>query len=282
MTFRTQIRILIGLIVCVSVLFPYALKSEGKGELQVSFLDIGQGDSIFIQSPTGRQMLIDGGRDKRVLEKLRQVMPFGDTSIDVVIGTHPDADHIGGLVDVLNNYEVGLVFEPGSSSDSKIYQTLEDMIQKKNVRRLLAQQGMIIDLGQGTHFNILFPDQDTTNWETNDSSVVGTLTYGTDSFMFNGDSPIKIEKYLISTIPRALDVDVLKLGHHGSRTSSSTEYLEATSPDIAIISAGKNNSYGHPHKEVLDNLKKLLIPYLNTADIGTITFVSDGKGIRRK
>lgn len=260
----------------------YATHASIKDTLSVSYLDVGQGDSIFIETKEGTQMLIDGGRDDRVLIKLKEVMPVGDTSIDIVIGTHPDADHIGGLVSVLKNYKIGMILEPGSSSDSKIYKALEDEISKDKINRVLARQGMVINLGDGATFKILFPDQDVTNWETNDSSVVGKLVYGKDSFLFTGDSPIKIEDYLLDTVPAELSSRVLKLGHHGSRTSSSTEYLKAVSPHVGIISAGLHNSYGHPHQETLGRLKELGIPYLSTTDKGTITFTSNGFGIVQK
>lgn len=246
--------------------------------MKVAFLDIGQGDSIFIQAPNGKQMLVDGGRGGLVLAELGKVMPFADRSIDVVIGTHPDADHIGGLVDVLDKYSVENIIEPGSTSKSKIYQTLENKIDEKKIAHILGRAGqrIILDKEKNVYFEILYPDvENVSHLETNDASIVGKLVYGNTSVMLTGDSPISKELHLVNTNPKILDVDILKLGHHGSRTSSSIQFLQATSPHLSIISAGLNNSYGHPHKEVLDKLKILNIPYLATYKGGTIICQSD-------
>ncbi len=246
-------------------------------ELHVDFLDIGQGDSIYIEAPNGAQMLVDGGRSSRVLSELGKVMPFGDKSIDVVIGTHPDADHIGGLVNVLENYSVGTMIESGGTSVSKIYLSLESKISNKKIPHILGRAGMrlILDAKAGVYFDILYPDMDVSHIPTNDGSIVGKLTFGNTSVMLTADSPINKELYLVNKNPEILNVDILKLGHHGSRTSSSLPYLKATSPALAIISAGLHNSYGHPHKEVLDNLAYLHIPYLATYIDGTIFCHSD-------
>lgn len=258
--------------------------NESNSVLQVSFLDIGQGDAIFIQTPNDIQMLIDGGRDERVLKRLNEIMPLGDNSIDIVLATHPDADHIGGLDDVIRAYDVGMFIEPGVSADTKTYESVFTSVKDEHSQHILGTRGMVITLDPENNitFAILYPYDDVTHWETNDASIVGVLTYGEDSFLLTGDAPIKTEYALDRISPELIDVDVLKLGHHGSRTSSSEEFLRITSPEVAIISAGKDNSYGHPHQEVLSTLKKLSIPYLATADQGTITFTSKGEGIRRK
>ncbi len=246
-------------------------------KLKVSFLDIGQGDAIYIKAPNGNDMLIDGGRDKKILTRLAEEMSFGDSAINVVVATHPDADHVGGLNYVLAKYTVGAVFEPGVSAKTKTYESLESTIATKKIPHLLARAGntIVLDKKNNVVATILYPDTEVTKWETNDASIVLKLTYGTTSVLLTGDSPVSKELYLVGKDKNILDVDVLKLGHHGSRTASSEAYLLATSPQIAIISAGKNNSYGHPHKEVIDRLKKLAIPYLNTADAGTINCVSN-------
>lgn len=247
-------------------------------QMTVAFLDVGQGDSIYIEAPNGAQMLVDGGRSSRVLSELSKVMPFGDKSIDVVIGTHPDADHIGGLVNVLDNYSVATMIESGGKSESKIYQSLQNKITTEKIPHILGRAGMriMLDAKSGVYFDILYPDiPDVSHMGTNDGSIVGKLTYGATSVMLTGDSPISKELYLVNKNPQVLNVDILKLGHHGSRTSSALSYLEATTPSLAIISAGKDNSYGHPHKEVLSNLSSLGILYLATYTNGTIVCQSD-------
>jgi competence protein ComEC len=265
-------------IIVIGILCWATYTNRKPNDLKVDFLDIGQGDAIYIEAPNGVQMLVDGGRSSRVLSELGKVMPFGDDSIDVVIGTHPDADHIGGLVNVIERYSVGKIIESGGKSSSKIYNSLESKIVEKKIPHILGRAGMriILDAKSGVYFDILYPDiPDVSTMETNTGSIVGKLVYGATSVMLTADSPIEKELHLVSKDPQILDVDILKLGHHGSRTSSSIEYLRATSPTLAIISAGKNNSYGHPHKEVLDKLSFLHIPYLATYTKGTIKCLSD-------
>ena len=274
----------LGILASVSIyLFTLSL-SVGDNKLKVYFLDIGQGDSIFIQAPNGNQMIVDGGPPTGALErKLGEILPFWDRYIDVVLMTHPDQDHIGGLVDLLKNYKAGVFIEPGVGSDNGVYQTLENEVNAEGIHKILARRGQRINLGGGVVFDILFPDRDTTGWETNRASIVGRLTYGNTSFLLTGDSPVEIEHYLVGLDKKlatsTLASDVLKAGHHGSRTSSSEEYVREISPQYAVISAGKNNKYGHPHKEVVDLFNSLNIPILSTIEMGTIIFESDGKNL---
>ncbi len=250
--------------------------------LKVVFLDIRQGDSIYIEAPNGAQMLVDGGRGAKVLGELSRLMPFGDRTLDVVVATHPDADHIGGLVDVFDYYEVANFIESGAISKSKVFQNLESKVEKENSKRLLGRAGtkVMLDEEKGIYFEILYPEvKDVSYWETNDASIVGKLVYGGTSVLLTGDSPTEKELYLARKNPEILDVDILKLGHHGSRTSTALGFLRATTPEVAIISAGQGNQYGHPHKEILDRLNFLKIPYLATYDSGTIVCTSDAVNI---
>ncbi len=274
-----QSRNLLFMSMCIVVFGIAALvlqpsTSDGQGKL--SMLNIGQGDSFLITAPSGAQLLIDGGKDSKVLTELVKAMPAGDHSIDVVIGTHPDADHIGGLGLVLDRYSVGLYMTTQAASDSQVFKDLNKALYDKHIPAYYAHTGMTIALDDITSFKILFPDRDTTGWETNTASVVGRLQIGKASAIINGDSPISIEHHLVQINPRDLNVDILKLGHHGSKTSSSEEYLKATSPTLALISAGVNNSYGHPKQEILDLLKKLKIPYVSTQQHGQVTLTTDG------
>lgn len=269
------------LLMCTFALVFSCTHSTSRMNATISFIDVGQGDSILIQSPSGKQMLMDGGRSKSVLSELENLLPYFDQSIDVVIGTHPDADHIGGLPYVVQEYEIGALFEPGSSSDSKIYTSLEKSVSDKKIPHLYARENMVIDFGDDSYFVFLFPNQDVHNWETNNSSIVGMYVYKDTSFLLTGDAPIATESYLIKKYP-TLTTDVLKLGHHGSRTSSSEAFLKSLHPGLAIISAGKGNSYGHPHQEVIERLSMLDIPSFSTIDFGTITLNSNGNTIKLK
>ena len=204
-------------------------------------------------------------------------MPFYDRSIDAVIATHPDADHIGGLSDILENFDVGLVMEPGVDSDTAVYAEFEDQVEKKSLQKTLARRGMRITLGKGAYLLILFPNVDVVGFDTNEASIVAKLVYGGTSFLLTADSPKNIEQYLTALSPESVDVDVLKIGHHGSKTSTSQELLGYASPLYAVISVSKDNQYGHPHKEVTDKLNELNIPILRTDERGTIKFKSDGE-----
>ncbi len=209
-------------------------------------------------------------------------MPFGDKSIDIVIATHPDADHIGGLPAVLDRYKVGLFLEPGVESDNTIDEALHARLKEKDITSFLARRGMVINFGDGARLTILFPNQDVSHWETNDASIVARLDYGESSFLLTGDAPVKTENILLKLDPKSVDTDVLKAGHHGSRTSTSLPFTQAVSPDYAVISAGKDNTYGHPHKEVLDILQKAGAQVVSTIDKGTIRFETDGQKLMLK
>jgi len=254
-------------------------KSSNNPYLKVVFLDVGQGDAIYIETPNKKQVLIDGGPDAKLLSSLSKVMPFADRSLDMIIATHPDMDHIGGFPLLLDNYKVTSIIENGTISKTEASSNLEEKIQKKKINKIIARRGMhiILDEKRNIYIDILFPDRDITNFESNDASIVGKLVYGESSFLFTGDASLYTENLIEwNEKDSTLQSDVLKLGHHGSRTSSSLLWLEKVDPDIAIISVDKNNKYGHPHQEVLDRLSSLRIPFLTTYEKGNIIFKTDG------
>jgi len=261
----------------------YAVFREDRhGILTISFLDVGQGDSIFIDAPSGRQVLIDGGPDRSVLRELGKLMPWWDRSIDVVIATHPDADHISGLVDVLQRYRVQYIFHPGVEKNTGPAESMLLSVAKEGAEEVYARRGQVIDLGSGAYLEILFPDRDVSDVETNTASIVARLVYGDTAFMLTGDSPLSIEKYLVQLDGKELRANVLKAGHHGSKTSSSEIFVGFVSPEYAVLSRGCDNSYGHPHAEVVALFARFEIPTLDTCDEGTITFVSDGQKVSRE
>ncbi len=281
--FRKYLPYVLILALFISLLYIWQLaytRSHTSNLLKVAFLDIGQGDAIFIEAPNGRQMLVDAGPGPIILQKLASVMPFGDRSIDVILATHTDADHIGGFPAVLDRYKVGQIIENGGSSETEIYENFEDQILKHKVGKVIATRGtrVVLDNKYNIYFDVLFPDRDVSGFiETNDGSIVGKLIYGSQSFMLTGDGTKYTENLIIhNETTDTLHSQVLKLGHHGSHTSTTELWLEKVHPDIAIISAGKKNRYGHPHKDVLDLLSKLGIPYLATYQKGTIVLKTDG------
>ncbi len=257
--------------------------SSNEGLLKVSFLDIGQGDATFIESPTGTQVLIDGGKSSTVLGKLQDVMGFFDRDIDMVVATHPDMDHIGGLIDVLDRYNVATILMTENMSETPAFATFLDRVKNEGAHIIYARRGQVFDFGSNTHgsttLTILFPDHDPTGLESNMSSIVARLVYGESEYMLTGDSPQEIETYLVSLGTSTLASDVLKAGHHGSRTSSAETFVTTVHPTYGIFSTGKDNSYGHPHKEVTDFFNSLGIVHKNTADEGTIFSESDGMDI---
>lgn len=274
--YRIRLFILVVLLLGTVLSLYVVFKEEKNGILTVSFLNVGQGDSIFIDAPNGNQMLIDGGPSKAVLRELSKVMPFYDRSIDVVLATHADQDHVGGLPDVLKKYRVNIFMESGVPGESSSYKELERKISSSplEIKKILARREMVVDLGGGVILQILFPDRDPTGMETNMSSIVAKLVYGKNKFLFTGDSPQTIERYLVSI--GGLQSDVLKAGHHGSKTSTSAEFVSAVSPAHAVISVSKDNKYGHPNKETLDTLSNFGAKILRTDELGTIVFKSDG------
>lgn len=253
-----------------------------SNSLRIYFLDVGQGDAILVDTPSHKRLLVDGGASRDVLSRIGESLPFDTDRIDVLVETHPDKDHIGGLPAVVEKYEIGVFLEPGVLSENTLDDELHKRLDERNVSKLLARRGMNINFGDGASLLILFPNQDVSNWETNDASVVAKLSYGNKSFLLTGDSSKKAEFILYGLNPSILDSDVLKAGHHGSRTSTSLLYAEAVSPEYAVISAGKDNSYGHPHQEVLDILNSLDTKIVSIALSGTITFETDGNELYLK
>lgn len=273
---------LLLVLIGISGLIWYAVISFERNELKIVFLDVGQGDAIYIEAPNGNQMIIDGGPDGSILRELGEVMPFFDRSIDVLMVSNPDADHFAGFVDVLERFEVGYVIEPGTKSETKVYALFEEKIKEEPASKIIVRRGMKIDLGSGVVFTVLFPDRDVSGVTPNDGSIIGKLTYGETSIMFTGDTTEKIEEYLVSLDGALLDSDLLKVAHHGSHTSSAEDFVRAVSPTAAIISAGEGNRYGHPHADVLNTFEKFGIEVFGTYEKGRVTILSDGVTIRVK
>ena len=254
--------------------------------LEVNFFDIGQGDAIFIETPQKHQILIDGGPGSTILEKLNKEMPFWDRSLDLIILTHPEHDHIAGLIEVLKRYKVDYILWTGVLKDTSEYQEWLEVIENKMTQGTqikIARAGQKIILSR-SDLDILYPFEYLEGKSVkniNNTSVVSRLIFGQNSFLFTGDIYQKVEKELLE---RDVNIDsgVLKIAHHGSKTSSGEEFLERVLPEIALISAGKDNSYGHPHQEVLEKLNKFGIKILRTDLNGDIKVVSDGLKFKTK
>lgn len=271
---RTKILILFALTCIVVIILFGAIRSIGRSsDLRVTFLDVGQGDAILI-SQGSKQILIDGGRDGGLLlERLGSFMPFWDRVIEVVVATHPDADHIGGLVPVFDAYSVGAFMWSGPG-DTELSGILEKKSEQASLGIIQSGKGAEIRFPSGALLRFLHPypgGQDT--YDTNDRSIVSELTYAGHSFLFTGDLSRREEKRIVTSGR----VDVLKVGHHGSKSSTSEVFLESIRPRDAVISVGKNN-YGHPSDEVLGSLGRIGAEILRTDRIGSVSYTcSRGK-----
>ncbi|HEY0907831.1 MAG TPA: MBL fold metallo-hydrolase [Candidatus Paceibacterota bacterium] len=271
-------KVVLATLTCVAFAVCIAYFMErNSGLLHVYFLDVGQGDAIYIRTPNGRDMLIDSGPNRAVVQRLSEVMPWYDKSIDVALETHPDADHIGGFPQILERYKIGVFVEPGVESANAVDDEIRSLRAEKAVAGEIARRGIRIDFGDGAHFDILYPDTDPSKMETNDASIIGRLVYGSTSVMLTGDAPKSVENRLHMLDGERLASTILKAGHHGSKGSSGESFVRAVGPLFGVISAGRKNRYGHPHKEVMDILAAGRVEVSRTDMEGTIGFVSDGK-----
>ena len=277
--------IVLGVLFCLNLIaWVVVFDLSRPQDLKVVFFDVGQGDSIFIETPQGHQILIDGGPSSAILEKLAKEMPFYDRTIDLIILTHPEHDHYFGLFEVLKRYEVENILWTGVIRDTAEYQEWINLIEKEGANLLIAEAGQKIILQKDPliFMEILHPFENLAGQEiknSNDTSIVTHLFFEDISFLFTGDIIKKVEAKLVEQ-GVDLDSEVLKVAHHGSKTSSSLEFLEAVSPEIAVIQVGKDNSYGHPHPEVLANLEQFGIYILRTDKDGDIKIVSDGSNFK--
>jgi competence protein ComEC len=250
--------------------------------LTLSFIDVGQGDSILVILPNTKTLLIDGGERQSSGKVLSTLQEHGLSHVDVVVATHPHADHIGGLIDVINTVNVGQVLDSGQVHITQTFEDFIDAIYNKQIPLKSVSEGYLINLDPTVKIDVLNPPaslSDAANNEEeefNDNSVALKLTYGEFSALLTGDMEERNEARLVFKNATMLDSDVLKAGHHGSSTSSSLPFLNAVTPEVVIISLGVGNSYGHPHQEALDRLSASGIQYVFRTDIdGTITLTSN-------
>lgn len=250
--------------------------TEVGGELEVHFIDVGQADSILIKTSDGHSMLIDAGNnadDELVYSYLKNE---GVKILDVVVGTHPHEDHIGGLDTVINNFNVNKVYMPKASNTTKTYEDVLLAIKNKGLKVTNPVVGSTFSLGDAK-FTILAPNSSNYN-ELNNYSIVLKMEYGSTSFLFTGDAEDISEEEMINK-GYDLSVDLLKVAHHGSESSTTESFLKAVSPKYAVIMVGKDNSYGHPHKKVLTRLKNHNIEVYRTDESGTIIATTDGNSV---
>lgn len=247
---------------------------SNENKIQIHFLDVGQGDSIFLELPNQETMLIDAGESNQSSKIIHYIENLGYRKIDYVIATHPHTDHIGGLKEIIETFEIKSIYMPKVVSTSKTYENLLKAIQKKNLKIKNAFSGVQMINQENFLIEFLAPKEKTYQQLNNYSAVI-KITFQNHTFLFMGDAEEESEKEINSEI----QADIIKIGHHGSNTSSSKEFIEKVKPTYAIISVGKENSYKHPNKNVIERLEKIGATILRTDENGTIVAVTDGTNI---
>lgn len=289
--FKIIFRIVIGLLAVNLILLGYFLFFQStpanleNNNLKVIFLNIGQGDAILIQTPlstTDRQnILIDGGPDRRIIYKLDKYIPITNRKIDLMILTHPDPDHLNGLVEVLKRYKVNQVIFNGVEDPDPAYLEWKRIIREKNISARVIDRQQNLEIDENLFLEFIWPQQNLVGKSFKDDnpySIVNKLIFGQIKFLFTGDATKEVEANLIKE-NTSLMADVLKVAHHGSKSSTSLEFLEKVKPKYAVISVG-HNSFGHPSFRVLRNLEKIGAQILRTDEIGDIIFITDGNNLK--
>lgn len=265
------------LFLCIVSLFGITLYVSPRN-LVVSFLDIGQGDAILIQTPSGKNMIIDGGPSDIVLSKLGEKLSYFDNTIDVMVETHPDADHVTGLIPILENFVVKKIIVSPVLGKTGIFGDLAKHIDDEEAEVHTGAQGDTIDFHDGVTATILYPSKNYKEKknDTNDASVSLVVQYGEETFLLTGDLP-SVEEHNLLSAGVSKHITVYKAGHHGSKYSSSEQLLSFIEPEYSVISAGKDNKYGHPNSEALGRLERFSKEILSTIIRGTISFSTDGR-----
>jgi beta-lactamase superfamily II metal-dependent hydrolase len=262
------------LLVAASAIVFYAVNYEKElpdaGEITVHFIDVGQGDAILIDSGM-TEILIDGGdKSSGIADYLTD---YVDGNLEVIVATHAHADHIGGLIYVLRSFDVGQIWYDGYEASSQTFKDFISAVQSENAEVHIARRCDIISTGDLT---LLVLNPDSTSDDLNNNSIVLSFSYGTVGFLFAGDAEREAEASMLLSSP-VPDIEILKVGHHGSRTASSAEFLSALTPEVAIYMAKTGNSYGHPHQEALDALLNVGAQIYGTDTCGTIVITTNGE-----
>jgi len=297
LTSKQKIIIAISVIAVVGF-FVFSFSQANRKNLEVDVLDVGQGDAILIKSQYGQNILIDGGSDGSVIKRLGENLPWWDRTIDLMVLTHPHDDHVAGEIDVLKRYKVRKIIYTGVTHTSPDYLEWLRIIKEKKVPLVIIDHEQTIFLGENSRLEILYPLVNFAGKsvkDLNDSSMVIKLVNGENKFLFTGDAGVIVERALTpnpspatavvgegSLLKNDLSADVLKVGHHGSDTSTSEEFLNAVQPQIAVIPVGKDNQFGHPSLRTINKLQRIGAKILRTDLDGTVGFISDGKSINTK
>ena len=268
-------KIFLSILIIISLL----IGCDKKSLLSIHMIDVGQGDSILVQTPTNKNILIDGGDEDSENIIISYIRQKRIKTIDIIIATHPDSDHIGSLDNIIKKFNVNSIYMPEQSTDSKAYQNLINSCTDKNLSIQHLYKNDVLNIDNNINIYVLSPSY--IQEESNLNSIVFKLTFNDNSFLFMGDAEEENEKEILHSF-KLNNINFIKIGHHGSNSSSSLEFIKKISPDIAAISCGYKNQYGHPHREVINNLKQNHVSIYRTDRIGDIVFYSDGEIIFTK
>jgi competence protein ComEC len=253
-----------------------------KNNLEIVFLDVGQGDAILVKTPKDKNILIDGGPDRNIIYKLSPYIPQNKRTIDLMILTHPDIDHLTGLNEVLERYEVKNIIYNGVGDDDPVYKEWQSLKENKKIPFLIIKERERLNIENNLYFDFFWPKEDLTGKDfDNDNfySLMMKMNFGSNSVLFTGDTEKEVEDILIKDNIN-LKSDILKASHHGSKNATTLDFLEKVKPIYAVISVGKDNSFGHPSFRVISNLERMGITTLRTDEIGDIIFISNGQSIK--
>lgn len=273
-TFSVLVLILLNTLVYSAIYIE-----ETRPPLTVTFFDVGQGDATLIEAENGNRMLIDVGGGAKTASVIAESLPFYDQSIDVVAISHPHADHLDGLTPMLEYVDVGVVLDSGSGYRTSVVEDYNSAIDNHGVDRVYARRGMHIRLSEDVFATVLFPDRNTHEMDPDSASMWLKLNHKDISFLFTGDAFSTIESYMADLDGKYLESEVFHAGHHGSRTSNSLDLLMTVMPEYTVVSASEDNSYGHPHEEVLERFDYVGAETLKTFLEGDIVFVSTSDGL---
>jgi competence protein ComEC len=275
--FKNNILLSLGIVIAVVSIFLSVLAFRSTQKLEIVFLDVGQGDATLVTTPNGRQILIDAGVKNNLGQTLSQYMSASDRSLDLIVMTHPDLDHVGGMVSLVDRYDIDLIMHSGLLAGAPVYAAIAERVNQKNIKTMTAEAGQVIQLDTDVHLEIYSPYSEYESLESNEFSIIARLVYKDTSVMLTGDA-VKVNEYeVVETYRDRLKSDILKVGHHGSQTSTSDVFVETVNPEYGVISAGCSNRFGHPHGNVLTTLFTNQVEVFDTCNDGDVIFKSNGE-----
>lgn len=283
-----KILLILGIIAVLVAIPAFWLTFSAATDLEVVFLDVGQGDSILIKTPFGQNILIDGGPDDITIKRLSENLAWWDRRIDLMILSHPHSDHVGGLIDVINRYKVAKIIYTGVVHNSPDYLFWLEKIRDRRqggagskIPLTIIDRPQTIKLGEDLELQIIYPFKSLLAKEVdnlNSSSLAVKLVYGKTKFLFLGDAEVEVEKELLESGIN-LSANVLKASHHGSDTSNSQEFLNVVNPEIVVIPVGEDNDFGHPSRRVIKRLERIGAEVFRTDVDGTVKIISNGNDL---